>query len=178
MISQNYVLQMAEYNHWMNGRLLHSCKALSNEQLNADRGAFFKSVMGTFNHLIVGDTNWLIRHASHARQFASLEPLRSRQPYKSLDEKPFATLEPLINERARIDAIILDYASELNDADLLSTLYYQNMRGDEQAKPIGALLMHFFNHQTHHRGQITTLLSQYGIDPGVTDLIALLPDEF
>jgi uncharacterized damage-inducible protein DinB len=50
------------------------------------------------------------------------------------------------------------------------------MAGMKQCKALGPLLTHFFNHQTHHRGQASTLLHQFGVDVGVTDLLALIPD--
>ena len=75
-----------------------------------------------------------------------------------------------------IDRVIIEWASELHEGDLQLTVTYRNMKDEPHSKRLGDLLMHFFNHQTHHRGQATTLLMQAGIDPGVTDLLALLPE--
>ena len=36
--------------------------------------------------------------------------------------------------------------------------------------PAAVAAVHLFNHGTHHRGQLTTLMKQAGVDPGVTDL--------
>jgi uncharacterized damage-inducible protein DinB len=77
-------------------------------------------------------------------------------------------------ERAATDKIIIDWIDNLNESDLAATLTYRRTTGDQTASmPLRLVLTHFFHHQTHHRGQVTTLLSQQGIDPGVTDLIAM-----
>jgi len=69
------------------------------------------------------------------------------------------------------------WAATLTDKDLQHILHYTNMKGVTAHKQFSKLILHFFNHQIHHRGQATTLLSQAGIDVGVTDLIALIEDE-
>jgi uncharacterized damage-inducible protein DinB len=85
-------------------------------------------------------------------------------------------LDTLRAHRVRLDAIIDALAAELSDADLAQPLAYKNSRG-EFRKQFGSLLLHFFNHQTHHRGQISTLLSQAGVDIGVTDLLEWIPEQ-
>ena len=74
--------------------------------------------------------------------------------------------------REHTDAVIVQFISELSDEVIASTLKYKNSKGQEFNKNMGDLLLHVFNHQTHHRGQISTLLYQAGIDAGVTDLVA------
>ena len=83
----------------------------------------------------------------------------------------------LSEERKKLDAIIIAWAAELSPADLDHVLDYRNMKGVPQRKLYGSLVLNLFNHQTHHRGQATTLLSQAGLDVGVTDLLALIPEE-
>jgi uncharacterized damage-inducible protein DinB len=75
----------------------------------------------------------------------------------------------------RLDAIIEALAAEVSDADLAQALAYRNARG-ECSKHFGSLLLHLFNHQTHHRGQAGTLLTQAGVDIGVTDLLEWIPE--
>ena len=88
----------------------------------------------------------------------------------------YPALSPLLYQRRVLDNMISAWALELNDEVLASTLNYTNLRGEVVNKNLGFLLVHFFNHQTHHRGQITTLLSQLGLDVGVTDLFICIPD--
>ncbi len=167
---------LASYNAWMNQKLYAAAATLTPEQLTQDRGAFFKSVLGTLNHLVVADTIWLQRFAQHPAQFAALDPVRTLPSPRTLDETVCADLPSLSQRRSVLDNAIQAWAAELSDADLQQTLHYHSTRGAPGAKPFGSLVMHLFNHQTHHRGQITTLLSQAGVDVGVTDLLTLIPD--
>jgi len=89
----------------------------------------------------------------------------------------FGEFEPLRERRRMLDAVIRRWAAELEDADLRHVLRYANTRGIVSQKRFSGLVTHFFNHQTHHRGQATTLLFQAGQDVGVTDLLALIPNE-
>jgi len=76
-----------------------------------------------------------------------------------------------------MDSVIKEFADELTDSVLSTSLTYTNTKGERFSKNFGHLVQHFFNHQTHHRGQISTLLNQAGIDLGVTDLLVGIPNE-
>jgi uncharacterized damage-inducible protein DinB len=174
----DHVRLMAGYNQWMNSRLYESAGRLPDSALKEDRGAFFHSVLGTLNHLAVADTIWLKRFAMHPARHVALEPARTLSAPSALDQMLFPDLAQLAAYRAMLDKLILAWAAELQETDLDHVLHYANTRGVVSDKSFFSLLMHFFNHQTHHRGQATTLLSQAGVDIGVTDLIALIPDTF
>ncbi len=176
MITTGYVKKMAAYNQWMNARLYELAARLPPGEVSVDRGAFFGSILGTLHHLVNGDTGWLKRFADNAAQSRSLDPVRALEGPVTLDEIRFPDLANLFVRRTLLDTAILDWSDELTDADLRMTVSYVNMKGEAHGKPLDALLMHFFNHQTHHRGQATTLLSQAGVDVGITDLLELLPD--
>jgi uncharacterized damage-inducible protein DinB len=125
---------------------------------------------------VVADTIWLKRFASHPAQHTTLEPLRQTTMPAALNQILFAELPALRAHRDRLDATITEWIVGLTDADIQHVLRYANMKGVPAKKQLGALLIHFFNHQTHHRGQASTLLLQAGEDIGVTDLLALIPD--
>lgn len=167
---------LASYNTWMNAKLYKAAGELTADELAEDRGAFFGSVFRTLNHIAVADRIWLRRFAEHPSQPEVLAPVRALPLPKSLDEILFPDLDQLSAHRAMLDAVIERWVGGLTDADLNQTLRYTNSKG-AQAKRLSGLVLHFFNHQTHHRGQATTLLSQFGKDVGVTDLLALLPNE-
>ena len=168
---------MAEYNAWMNAKLYAVAAKLPAAELAKDRGAFFSSILGTLNHLVVADTLWLKRFAAHPSHPAALEPVRAMPHPAALNAILFTDLAALKARRDLLDAAIKAWAAALTQADLDHVLHYANTRGVKAQKRIGTLLAHFFNHQTHHRGQCTTLLFQAGEDVGVTDLLALSPDE-
>lgn len=169
---------LADYNRWMNGRLYGAAERLPESGRTAPRGAFFGSIAGTLGHLVTGDSLWLrrfmplpcaevLRRADHwlPRPAISSEP---RPP------EPWVQLRAL---RERIDGLIVDWLASLAPEHLQAVVDYRNSRDEPNRLRLGLLLVHFFNHQTHHRGQATTLLTQAGVDPGVTDLLAILPRE-
>ena len=168
---------LATYNAWMNAKVYDAAAKLTAQDLAADRGAFFGSIIGTLNHIVVADTIWLKRFATHPAQHLALEPLRNTAMPAALNQILFTELPALRAHRDRLDATITEWIVELTDADLQHVLHYSNTKGVPAKKHFGTLLIHFFNHQTHHRGQATTLLLQTGEDVGITDLLALIPDD-
>ena len=177
MSRTQHVCLMAEYNQWMNAKLYEAARKLPDDELSADKKAFFGSLFGTLNHIAAGDTIWLQRFASHPADFAALAPVRQLAPPAGLSQLLFPDFDALRRYREWLDGVILAWAGTLTEADLDHVLRYKNTRGDAFGRNFFSLLMHFFNHQTHHRGQATTLLSQAGIDVGDTDLLMLLPNE-
>ncbi|QID16604.1 DUF664 domain-containing protein [Nitrogeniibacter mangrovi] len=171
-----HVRLMADYNRWMNARLYAAAATLDEAAVHDDRGAFFGSVFGTLNHLMVADLLWLKRFATHPTGAMALAPIQHEPVPTALDQRLCDTLAELADRRARLDAVIADWADTLTESDLDVDLAYRNSKGVPATRNFFALLMHFFNHQTHHRGQVTTLLSQSGVDMGPTDLLLRIPD--
>ena len=167
---------MAAYNQSMNQRLFESASVLSLSELEKDRRAFFRSIMGTINHILVGDTIWLKRFADHNTGFNSLEYVRNLPRPNTLDETLYSTFGPLQEARRKMDKAFLNFTSEITESDLSGILEYKNTKGLHFVKNFGQILQHVINHQTHHRGQVTTLLTQVGVDVGVTDLLLSIPD--
>ncbi len=167
---------LADYNTLMNRRLFTACSQLTDEQLREERHAFFGSVLGTLNHLLVGDIIWLQRFAAHPSSAAALSYLTNIERPPALNSILYDKLAPLQREREHMDLIIRNWIGSLTDDDLADCIHYTNMAGKRFSKPYDQLITHLFLHQVHHRGQATTLLSQYGIDFGETDLIELIDD--
>ncbi|MBO9558758.1 MAG: DinB family protein, partial [Caulobacter sp.] len=167
----------ADYNRWMNGNLQRAAAALPAEAIDAPRGAFFGSILGTLNHLVVADTIWLKRFAANDAEgrWTALDTLADVAMPTSLDARPCADLAAWWTRRQMLDALVVGWIGQLEEGDLATTIRYGNLRGESQRRRLSHLLLHFFNHQTHHRGQVTTLFSQCGVDVGVTDLHPRLP---
>lgn len=174
--SLDHLRLLAEYNAWMNARVYDAAARLPARDLSAERGAFFGSIIGTLNHLVVADTIWLKRFAIHPARHLALEPLRQTTMPVALNQILFTELSALRTHRERLDITISEWIAALSDADIRHVLHYANTKGVPAQKNFGTLLIHFFNHQTHHRGQVSTLLFQAGQDVGITDLLALIPD--
>jgi len=170
------IILFAEYNASMNRKLYDAAAILAPEEISADRGAYFGSILGTLNHLVAGDSIWLTRFAQHPARFVALDQLRDIPAPASLTQSFGDTLSALRQQRVRLDITISALAREVRQPDLDYLLTYRNTRGTAFQRHFGSLLLHLFNHQTHHRGQATTLLTQLGVDIGVTDLLMLVPD--
>ncbi|MGO1502943.1 MAG: DinB family protein [Marinobacter sp.] len=165
------------YNQWMNSKIYESASSLSATDLTKDRGAFFGSILGTLNHILVGDTIWLKRFATHPSCVGSLQEVANLPNPTSLSQIVFDDIGSLSEHRAWLDRQIISWIAELTEGDLDFVLSYHNTKGVPASKRYSSLVLHFFNHQTHHRGQVSALLSQAGADVGVTDLLALIPEE-
>jgi len=171
-----HIALLARYNEWMNNKLYEAAASLPPEELAADRKAFFGSLLATLNHIAVADTIWLKRFASHPRFAATLAQVAALPAPATLDQMLFDSFSALRERRAFLDRQVLQWAPTLGPDDLELAIAYRRYNGEANIKPLGHLLLHFFNHQTHHRGQATTLLTQAGVDVGVTDLLMLVPD--
>lgn len=171
MVSPEWLSALARYNAWMNEKLYRLIATLSDEERKRDRGAFFKSIHGTLNHVLLADRVWLARFKAAEISADSLGP-----GIQSLDQELYADFEELRRQRALTDGELSAYVSELSPERLAGPLVYLR-RAQKVETTLWWAVAQIFNHQTHHRGQVTTLLSQLGQDPGVTDLFAMLREE-
>ena len=159
MKTKDYAVGMAAYNAWMNERVYACCEELSDEDRRRDLGAFFKSIHATLNHILLADEAWLQR-------FLGL-PVTMTSPTQELH----TSFTELRHARRSVDQQILAWAETLPDAFADAPFgFHSVVYATDRVIPGWAAIAHLFNHQTHHRGQITTLLKQLGKDPGVTDL--------
>lgn len=167
---------MARYNQWMNARLYAAAAELDEATLRADRGAFFGSILATLGHIVAADTHWMKRFAVAFPECASLDDVRAVPLPELVRGIAFPDFTKLRTDREAMDTAITAFTNEATDELYAKPLRYTNSAGESHTKPTGLVLRHVFNHQTHHRGQVTTLFSQLGIDVGVTDLSALIPE--
>lgn len=165
---------LAEYNKLMNQRQYTAAAGLSKDDLYADKGAFFKSVMGTLNHILVGDIVWLKRFAMLSSSREMLSYIGTLDKPDSLDATLFDDFSELQAVREKVDEVIIAWVKQLSENDLNECVSYSSVAGNPHRKPFNSLINHLFLHQVHHRGQATTLLSQCGVDFGETDLIEII----
>jgi len=174
---------MARYNAWFNARVYAASEQLDDAARKQERGAFFGSIHRTLNHLIVADQIWLqrLRQCGVDNGFDSAaltSVVLDLAPGHGLGDPAFDDWAPLRAKRRQLDDAIRAWLAAM-PADFPGfTMRYSNSKGVRRAHPAWKALSHFFNHQTHHRGQVTTLLMQAGVDVGTTDMIALVgPDD-
>jgi uncharacterized damage-inducible protein DinB len=165
---------LASYNRWFNDRLYGACEKLPDEERRRDCGAFFRSIHGCLNHIFWADCLWLQRFASQGCEFRALSGELLQLPEDAVHGTVIHEhWEQLREARVGLDVAIEAWVREMPPDFLLSTMQYTNTKGVQRQHPAWQAMTHFFNHQTHHRGQVTTLLSQAGVDVGLTDIIAL-----
>jgi len=166
MIDPDYCQTMARYNRWQNHQLLGFLEALSDEELDRDRGAFFLSIRRTVNHLLWADGTWMSRFDGGDKPAGGIAESVSIQP----------DLASWALARSQMDDRIEDWCEAIDAVTLNSDLtWFSGAIEAEVTKPLALCVVHFFNHQTHHRGQIHAMLTQTGLKAPVTDLF-IMPD--
>ncbi len=170
---------LARYNRWINGRLFTVCSQLPDEARRRERGAFFGSIHRTLNHLVLTDQIWLRRFAvtaaDHGMDCQALGGGVIDLPASpALDLVLFEEWVPLCAKRQALDTAIENWVADMPESYPTLSMRYSNSKGVPREHPAWQAITHFFNHQTHHRGQVTAMVTQAGGEVGVTDLIALL----
>jgi uncharacterized damage-inducible protein DinB len=152
---------LAGYNRWCNERLYAAAGALTEDELRADRGVFFRSMLGTLNHILVADRIWMRRFTGSGEAPARLDAILHNG------------FDALRAARQSEDARIADWVGGLTEAELSATVTYETVSNPQTiTQRLAPALTHFFNHQTHHRGQAHAILTGFGRDAPSFDLIA------
>ena len=153
----------ATYNRAMNQAVYAVCAEIPDALRKADRGAFFKSVHGMLNHLMFGDNAWMNRFDGGNR------------PAPGTGVELFSDFDAMHAARKALDDDIASWVEKLTDTWLAETVEWTSLTDNLTFnQPRWILVSHMFNHQTHHRGQLTTILTQMGHDVGVTDFPKLI----
>ena len=156
----DYFRMMARYNRWANAHLYAYCMALPLAAYNEDRRGYFKSIGNTLNHLLVVDRLWLGRIEGKAHGVTDLSAV------------PHPDREELWAARQAMDDYIVALFAGYDAGIVAETLHYRDMNDSPKAVPFAAVFAHFFNHHTHHRGQVHGMLSHAGVtEPPKLDLI-------
>lgn len=155
--------QLAQHNQSLNQRMIEATARLPRDQQWANLGAFFKSIMGTLNHLYVTDIVWLQRVNAGTIPFSELSDVaRIDSRGWNYSTIVFDELSAFATARNELDDIIVNWSGSLADRNLNESMHYQNLRGLEYNKPLGAIVLQLFTHQIHHRGHVTCMLAQQG----------------
>ena len=156
---------MARYNAWANARLYAAARGLPDASYRKHVGAFFGSLHGTLNHLLVTDRIWMRRMTGTGDHPATLDAIM------------FDDLPSLEAARKAEDERIIRHVDGLSEEDIGRDLSYATTKGVPHRNRLGDVLAHLFNHQTHHRGQAHAILTVLGIrEPQPLDLLAMYRD--
>lgn len=156
---------LAEYNTLANQKLYAACAKLTDAERKQTRPAFFKSIHGTLNHILVGDRIWCDRFEGKTVTSTGLNTVL------------YEDFEHLWQARVTADRRISIFMATLTDDFFGKVVHYRNHQGNSHHDPVTLLLAHLFNHQTHHRGQVHDLLSQTPISPPSLDMHRLICPE-
>lgn len=160
---RDHLSRMARYNRWANQRLYDACSGLDPAAYHQPRPAFFGSIHGTLNHVLVGDRHWLARIEGLPR------------PDLALDDQPCDDLASLKQAREAEDERMIRLTDSYDDATIDSVIRYRTITNPADIEtPLHLCWLHVFNHQTHHRGQVHDQLSQTDVAPPPLDLIYYL----
>lgn len=159
---KSHFAMMADYNAWANGRLFGMASRLPDEHYRRDVGAYFKSLHGTLNHIMVADLIWMRRLTGDGEHPSNLDAI------------VFEELSSLWAARQQVDQRIVRFVAGLPAAQLGEMLDYQTLNGTPRKQPRREILAHLFNHQTHHRGQAHAILSVLDLfEPEGLDLLLM-----
>ncbi|MEO1090183.1 MAG: DinB family protein [Pseudomonadota bacterium] len=160
----SHLRTMANYGRWANAKLNDVASTLTDREWRADGGAYFGSLHGTWNHLLVGDRIW----------FQRITGTSQGDVPSTLDAVLYDDRAELIEARCRHDDLVVDYMTAQDDDTILGTVAYHNMAGERFEMRVADILGHVFNHQTHHRGQMHALVTTLGRPAPSLDLIYYL----
>lgn len=161
MIPLATLRELFDYNYWARDRQLEACAALTQEQFLRPLGSSFSSLRDTLAHLLSSEWVWL-------------ESWRGRLPRGLVASEEFPNLAAIAQRWTDIEGQMRDYVRGLTDDTLARPFTYTNLRGQTVTLPLWQTHYHFLNHQTYHRGQVSTLLRQLGSTPVATDFYVYL----
>ena len=155
----------ANYNSSVNQTVIELLKPLRKEVITLKNKAYFQSIFETFLHNFIADQNWLRNNKDALKENRALRDTR----LISLDDKRLrnefeSDYKKLFQYRRELDDVIIQFINELDESELNRVFMYKNDKGEDVGKELWKTLLHWFNHQTHHRGQLSVLLDLIGVD--------------
>ncbi|MDC5852912.1 DinB family protein [Vibrio europaeus] len=174
-LSSNFRM-LALYNQRMNQQLLSVCEQLSPQRLNQETHSFFPSVMAHWNHILFSDLIMLQRLVTNQIHVLEPQQVETLPTAKAINDTFVTNLEELKRLRSLVDQIYIDMTKNFTADTCKEIVVYTTTEGGEMRRNVGEFCQHIFNHQTHHRGQLTAILAQLGCDFGCTDLPVIVPE--
>ncbi|TVQ19685.1 MAG: DUF664 domain-containing protein [Spirochaetaceae bacterium] len=163
---------LAAYNGTTNTELVSILSELTDEDLARKIGGFFLSIVCTLNHILMADIVWLRRLVHAVPELKGLKHELPEYQASSLSDTPWPTFPMIRPVRDLVDGQLVDAATAIPEASLTERITYRNTRGEKQEKTLSVVLLHVFNHQTHHRGQIALMLDELGVENDYSNLIS------
>ena len=170
---KNLFQGFARYNSSVNQSLLELLQPLKKEQIMAETKAYYPSILETLLHILVADLIWLKRYRGILetnKALANTKLLTLEE--KGLREELKSNYTKLFQYRKQLDELIILFVKELDEDQMNSVIRYKNYKGEDVEKELWKTLLHWFNHQTHHRGQTSVLLDLVGVDHDFSSVVS------
>jgi uncharacterized damage-inducible protein DinB len=174
-LAKNFKM-MSLYNKRMNRQLMGCCLTLPVDVVRKETNSFFPNILSYWNHILFGDLILLGRLASNNIGQLNLEDFEKLPSPQSPQDIYHNDLPELANLRYQVDELITDYCDRLTEQECEQFITYTTTEGENITKAVGDVTQHLFNHQTHHRGQLTCILSQFGVEYGCMDLPVIVSE--
>ncbi len=161
----------ARYNGSVNRSILELIEPLKKEQIMMETKAYYPSIFETLLHNLIADLNWLKRYRDAFKENKGLSSNLISMEDKSLRREFESDYTKFFQYRRQLDDVIIQFVNELDEGKLASVIKYKNYKGEDVEKEIWKTLLHWFNHQTHHRGQVSVLLDLVGVDHDFSSMV-------
>ena len=168
---KNVFQAFARYNGSVNQSIIELLKPLTREQITMKTKAYYPSILETMIHNLFADLNWLKRYGGVFRESKALSHRIASSDQKALRQEFEADHTKFFQYRRETDEVIVRFVDELEGSKLSSVIKYKNYKGEDQEQDLWKTLLHWFNHQTHHRGQVSVLLDLVGVDHDYSSLL-------
>ena len=168
---KNVFRAFARYNGSVNQSIIELLKPLSREQITMKTKAYYPSILETMIHNLFADLNWLKRYGGVFRESKALNHRIASSDQKTLRQEIESDPTKLFQYRKEADEVIVRFMDELEGAKLNSVIKYKNYKGEDQEQELWKTLLHWFNHQTHHRGQISVLLDMVEVNNDYSSML-------
>jgi len=168
---KNVFQAFARYNGSVNQSIIELLKPLTREQITMKTKAYYPSILETMIHNLFADLNWLKRYGGVFRESKALSHRIASSDQKALRQEFESDHTRFFQYRREADEVIVRFIDELEGSILSSVIKYKNYKGEDQEQDLWKTLLHWFNHQTHHRGQVSVLLDLVGVDHDYSSLL-------
>ena len=168
---KNIFQAFARYNGSVNQSIIEILKPLNREQIMMKTKAYYPSILETLLHNLFADLNWLKRYGGVFGESKALSHRIASSDQKALRQEIESDPAKLFQYRREADEVLIRFVDELDESKLNSVIRYKNYKGEDQEQELWKTLLHWFNHQTHHRGQVSVLLDMVGVDHDFSSLL-------
>jgi uncharacterized damage-inducible protein DinB len=172
-MEQTYAL-LAEYNAYANGLLLGVLDKAPPELLTKDAGSWYRSILGLLNHIMRSELGWLARFKATPGGFTTLASPAAAFDPATAPQQLYDNFADLAKRRRELDALFVAFAAELTEEVLDKEVRYVNSKGDLDVFVLRDILLHVFNHQTHHRGQVSQILDAAKVEHDFSNISTVL----